>query len=347
MLIAIDGYRVSGRETMRQRINAIALGWFVFCSGAWGQLVFGPGPEDSGAQLDTIVAVVDDDVITRSELNTAVATVEQQFQQRGTSPPPQEVLENQILERLILAQLQLRAAERNGVVVDDQTLNSTIEGLAQQNNLTLSELRATLERDGIDFAEFREDIRRELLATRLRQRVVDNRLQISEQEVDNLLNRAPVQAIAQEYHIAQILIAVPEGATSAQLTAARDEANSVVESLRQGANFGSLAAAVSDGRQALEGGDLGWRSLEQLPTLFVDTVPRMQPGEISDPIRSPSGFHIVKVLETSASRAGSAPTTAELDRNQAREALFRRRAEEEWELWLRQLRGEAYVELRL
>jgi len=332
---------------MRQWINAIALVWLMFCSGAWGQLVFGPGPEDTGAQLDTIVAVVDDDVITRSELDTALATVEQQLQQRGTTPPPREVLENQILERLILAQLQLRAAERNGVVVDDQTLNVTIENLAQQNNLTLSELRTTLERDGIDFAQFREDIRLELLATRLRQRVVDSRLQISEQEVDNLLNRAPAQAIAQDYHIAQILIAVPEGATPAQLAEARDEALSVVERLRQGADFGSLATAVSDGRQALEGGDLGWRSLEQLPTLFVDTVPRMQPGEISDPIRSPSGFHIVKVLETSGSRPGSAPTTAELDRNQAREALFRRRAEEEWELWLRQLRGEAYVELRL
>jgi len=332
---------------MRQWINAIALVWLMFCSGAWGQLVFGPGPEDTGAQLDTIVAVVDDDVITRSELDTALATVEQQLQQRGTTPPPREVLENQILERLILAQLQLRAAERNGVVVDDQTLNVTIENLAQQNNLTLSELRTTLERDGIDFAQFREDIRLELLATRLRQRVVDSRLQISEQEVDNLLNRAPAQAIAQDYHIAQILIAVPEGATPAQLAEARDEALSVVERLRQGADFGSLATAVSDGRQALEGGDLGWRSLEQLPTLFVDTVPRMQPGEISDPIRSPSGFHIVKVIETSGSRTGSAATTAEMDRAQAREALFRRRAEEEWELWLRQLRGEAYVELRL
>ncbi|NJN45988.1 MAG: peptidylprolyl isomerase [Candidatus Competibacteraceae bacterium] len=319
----------------------------MFCSGAWGQLVFGPGPEDTGAQLDTIVAVVDDDVITRSELDTALATVEQQLQQRGTSPPPREVLENQILERLILAQLQLRAAERNGVVVDDQTLNSTIEGLAQQNNLTLSELRAALERDGIDYTKFREDIRRELLATRLRQRVVDSRLQISEQEVDNVMNRVPAQVIAQEYHIAQILITVPEGATSEQIAEARAEALSVVERLRQGADFGSLATAVSDGRQALEGGDLGWRTLEQLPTLFADTVLRMKPGEISDPIRSPSGFHIVKVLETSGSRAGSAPATAEPDRAQAREALFRRRAEEEWELWLRRLRGEAYVELRL
>ncbi|MCP5420612.1 MAG: peptidylprolyl isomerase [Gammaproteobacteria bacterium] len=423
-------------------------------------LVFGPGSEASGQQLDTIVAVVDDDVITRSELDSAMASVTAQLRQRGTPAPPRDVLQKQILERLILGQLQVRAAERNGVVVDDQTLNATIEGLAQRNHLTLSQMRAALERDGISYPQFREDIRNELLANRLRQRVVDSQINISEQEVDDQLNVSgpkPQGGGAQEYHIAQILIGVPDGATPDQIDAARQRIEQVREKLNHGADFASEAAAVSDGRQALEGGDLGWRTPEQLPTLFADVVPRLKPGQVSEPIRSPSGFHLVKVLETRGGSGGGSQTvmvpeahvrhillvgdgsgdddaklseqlsnlrrrvengedfavlaranskdsrtapqggdlgwivpgqlgpefdrvishlepgqvsqpfktqygwhlaqveekrqrqgnTTDLQRAQVRENLFKRRAEEEWELWLRRLRGEAYVEIRL
>lgn len=411
---------------------------------------FGPGEEDPGTPLDTIVAIVDDDIITRSELDAALATIEQQARQGNNPLPPQNVLERQVLDRLILNLLQRRAVERNGIVVDDQTVNAALEDIARQNNLTLSQLRETIEQEGFSFAKFREDIRQEISITRLRQRVVESRIQVSEQEVNNLLTGAQTNQGDREYHIAQILIALPEGTDEEQLDAARAKVQEVLEQLRQGADFQGLAMTVSDGRQALEGGDLGWRKADQLPTLFAEVVPRLQPGQISDPIRSPSGFHIVKLLEVkgeqrqmitqthprhiliktsevvsdedallhlqrlrerivngedfgelarahsndpaSAVQGGdlgwlspgevaqqfeekmnalqpgeiSEPfktpfgwhivqvlerrrhdSTIEAQRTAAHEALFKRKSEEEWDQWLRRLRDEAYVEVRL
>ena len=275
-------------------------------------LVFGPDSETPGAQLDAIVAVVNDDIITRRELDEAIATIEQRLRQKGTSLPPREELARQVLERLILTKLQLRAAERNGIVVDDPTLNAAMENLARQNNMTLSQLRETVEKDGPSFANFREEIRREILFTRLRQRVVDSQLQISDQEVDNSLASAPsvIPSANAEYHIAHILIALPEGPTPQQVEAAQEKARGVLQQLRQGADFKQLAVAVSADQQALEGGDLGWRTAERLPSLFADVVPRLQPGQVSELIRSPSGFHIVKLLEVrNAAAAPGTPAT--------------------------------------
>lgn len=416
------------------------------------RLVFGPDTETAANDLDNIVAVVDDDIITRSELNSALAIVSQQLEQGETPLPPQDILERQVLERLILTKLQLRAAEQNGVVVDDSTLNAAIERLARSNKLTLSQLREAVQRDGVNFADFREQIREEILATRLRQRVVDSQIQISEQEVDSVVSNQFSRGGEdnRDYHVAQILVAVPEGASPDQIQAARNKAQDVLEKLREGADFKRLAVAISDGRQALEGGDLGWRKADQLPTLFADVVPQLQVGQLSDLIRSPSGFHIVKLLEakgtsepmvtrtrvrhiliepddtaspeetqlrlrqlkqrveegedfaelarahsddsTSAFKGGdlgwisegdmmpefeavmdrlepgqvSAPLETrygwhlvqvinrrqeqggdELQRANVRRALLQRRAEEEWDLWLRRLRDEAYVEIRL
>lgn len=416
-----------------------------------GLLRFGLDDRGSDSQLDSIVAVVDDDVITRSELNETMAAVAAQFRQRGAPLPPPGVLERQVLERLILTQLQVRAAERNGVVVDDATLNAALENMARQNNLTLGQLREAIERDGFSFEKFRENIRKEILSARLRQRVVDSRIQISDQEVDNLLASGAGAANDRQYHIAQILIAVPENASAEQIEQARRKAEQVLEQLRQGADFKRLAVSVSDGRQALEGGDLGWRSVNQMPSLFAAVVPRLDAGEVSEPIRSPGGFHILKVLETRGgggqqtviqtharhilintneliddsearlrlerlrerivngedfaelARANSSDATSaaeggdlgwvnpgdlvprfeeamaelspgqvsepfktrfgwhivqvlerrrhdnssEAQRAAAREALARRRSDEEWEQWLRQLRDESYVEMRL
>lgn len=300
--------------------------------------------------LDSIVAIVDDDIITRSELNNALASARRQISQRGTTAPPLDILQRQVLERLIVDQLQVRAAERNGIVIDDPTLNAAVESIAQRNNLSLSQLRQAVEKDGISYPKYREQIRRELMGNRLRQRVIDSNIQVSEQEITNLLNaRGNVQgnnASGGEYHIAQILIGVPEGASPEQVESARSKAEQVLSQLRQGADFKQLAVAMSDGRQALEGGDLGWRTRQQLPTLFSNVVPGLQVGAVSDLIRSPSGFHIVKLL---ASRGSSSDAAAgsEAERLAIREQLLRRKSEEEWELWLRRLRDETYVEIRL
>lgn len=296
--------------------------------------------------LDSIVAVVDDDIITRSELGSALANARRQIRQRDTAAPPLEVLQRQVLERLIIDLLQQRAAERGGVVIDDPALNAAVESIAQRNNLSLSQLRRAVEKDGLSYPVYREQIRREMMANRLRQRVIDNNIQVSEQEVTNLLGSQIGAQGATDYHIAQILIGVPEGASPAQIEEARSRAEQALSQLRQGTDFKQLAVAISDGRQALEGGDLGWRSRQQLPTLFSNVVPRLQPGQVSDLVRSPSGFHIVKLLETRGS-SNNAAAGNESQRSAIREQLFRRKSEEEWELWLRRLRDEAYVEVRL
>ncbi len=325
------------------------------------ELRFGPGPEGAGQTLDVIVAVVDSDVITRRELDAAIVRIERQLRQRQVPIPPRAALERQVLEQLILAQLQLRAAERGGVAVDDATLNAAIDTLAQSNNMSLSQLRQTVEKDGISFAQFRDDVRRELMAVRLRQRLVDSQVQVSEQDVDSLQAQLAGQpgfsgagggASDREYRLAQILIAVPEGASPQQVETARRQAEDVLAQLRQGADFRQMAVSVSADRQALEGGELGWRRADQIPTLFANVVPNLRAGQVSDLIRSPSGFHIVKLIEVRGGNDGRAPSpqgpmTAEADRARIREALLRRRADEEWELVLRRLRDEAYVEVRL
>lgn len=323
------------------------------------ELRFGPGPEGAGQTLDVIVAVVDDDVITRRELEAATARAIGQLRQRQVPIPSREALERQVLEQLILAQLQARAAERGGIVIDDATLNAAIETLARSNNMSLNQLRQAVEKDGVSFAQFRDDVRRELMAVRLRQRLVDSQVQVSEQDVDSLQAQLAGQpgfggaggaGADREYRLAQILIAVPESASPQQVEAAQRQAADVLTQLGQGADFRQMAVSVSADRQALEGGELGWRRADQIPTLFANVVPNLQAGQVSDLIRSPSGFHIVKLIEVRGGNDGRAPTPRApmtADRERIREALLRRRADEEWELVLRRLRDEAYVEVRL
>ncbi len=248
--------------------------------------------------LDSIVAVVNTDVITRTELNNRLRTIRQQLQQQGAPVPPQAVLEKQVLDRMILSNLQLQLAERAGVRVDDETLNRTIARIAEENRMTVGEFRTVLEQDGYDFANFREDIRKEILISRVQQRQIAERVSVSEQEIDNFLTTQKAQGNAgEEYHLAHILVSVPDAASPERLRAARERAEDILKKLRAGADFQETAIAVSDGQQALEGGDLGWRKLAELPTLFVDAASAMDVGAISDLIRSPSGYHIIKLLD--------------------------------------------------
>lgn len=251
----------------------------------------------SAAQpIDRIVAVVNEDVITQTELEEQMRLVAQQLRGQNTAPPPAAVLQRQVLERIVLARLQLQLAQNFGIQVDDTTLNRALENIAAQNKMSLREFRDVLERDGYRFERFREDIRREIIVSRLRQREVDNRVIVTDQEVDNLLATQAAQGGAEDdYHLSHILLAVPEGASPEQIAAVQREAEALLERLRAGADFSELAISRSDGQQALQGGDLGWRKLAQLPTLFADAVPRMQVGQVSTPIRSPSGFHLIRL----------------------------------------------------
>lgn len=248
--------------------------------------------------VDRIIAVVNEDVILDSELNTRIRTVLGQLQQRGTQPPSADVLRRQVLERLIVSHLQLQVAERTGIRVDDKTLNSSISGIAKQNGMSLDEFRTAIETDGFNFSVFREDIRKEMIVSRVMQRRVRQRVNITEQEIDNFLSTNKNNAEGnKEYRLSHILISLPEAASAEQVDAAKAKADDVISQLRSGINFKQVAAASSDGQQAFNGGDLGWRKSAQLPSIFSDIATSMQKGDISGTIRSPSGFHIIMLSD--------------------------------------------------
>ena len=256
-----------------------------------------PGPAPARQMLNRIVAVVNDDVITASQLDERVNLIRQQLEERNTRLPPESVLRRQVLERLVVESLQLQVAERSGIRVDDETLNAALRTMAKQNGMNLEEFRDLLVRDGYDYETFREQLRNEITMKRIRRQMVENRVQVTQQEIDNQLANTAAEGRNREYHLAHILVSVPEAATPEQVQAARKKAEDILARLRAGADFAQTAIAESDGQQALAGGDLGWRSNDKLPTLFSDVVGELQKGQISDLIRSPSGFHIIKILD--------------------------------------------------
>ncbi len=248
--------------------------------------------------VDRIVAIVNDDIIMQSELDERVREVVDQLRQQGGSLPPADLVRRQILERMALERIQLQRAAQIGLRVDDALLNEVLADLAQQNNLTLVEFRSVLERDGIDFGRFREQIRDEILMNRLRQSEVESQIQVTEREIANYIEGlSGVLDEAGEYRVEHIVIAIPEGASAAERRQVRERAAGLLAALREGADFAQLAREHSDGPQAVQGGDLGWREAGQLPTLFADRVRTMQAGEVSELITTDGGIHIIHLAE--------------------------------------------------
>lgn len=245
--------------------------------------------------LNRIVAVVNDGVILQNQLDQRSTQIRQQLQEKNTALPPDEILNKQVLERLIVEQIQLQLAQRSSVRIDDALVNANLRQIAASNDMSLTEFRKVLEQDGYQFADFREDIRNQLTIQRLRAQHVESRIQVSDQEIDNLLTGEDAQADNREYLLSHILVAVPEAAAPEQIQAAVRRADAIVQRLGEGADFRQIAVAESDGQKALEGGNLGWRRAGQLPTLFASVVQGLAAGETSSPIRSSSGFHIVRV----------------------------------------------------
>lgn len=251
-------------------------------------------PARASQTLDRIVALVDDDIIMESELRERVATVRVRMKEQNTPLPPEDVLAQQVLERMIIESIELQMAERAGIRVDDNRINDTLENIARQNEMTTEQFRRTVVDEGLTWRSLRDQIRRELIVGQLRQRKVGGRIQITDQDVDNFLNSEMGKTnLAPDYRLGHILIP----ATESDTVSAEEKALQVYKELQAGADFARLAAQYSAGEQALSGGDLGWRKAAQLPTLFADTVLDMKPGQISKPIRSASGFHIIKVME--------------------------------------------------
>ncbi|WP_020581493.1 peptidylprolyl isomerase [Endozoicomonas elysicola] len=257
------------------------------------------GITQSRIELDRIVAKIDQDVIMQSELDARLEAVHRQLASRNIALPPEEVLQKQVLEQLILENIQIQMGKRGGIRIDDWALNDAIARIAQRNQMTLEEFKQNLEADGLSFSQAREEIRREMILNRVRQRQVAQRVQVSEQEIDNFLSSPEgLSQMQTEYRLAHILIATPDNATPDQIQGAERHANDLSSQLRQGADFQALAIANSKGQNALEGGDLGWRKADQLPTLFAEQAIKMSKGQTSAPIRSPAGFHIFKLMDT-------------------------------------------------
>jgi len=248
--------------------------------------------------LDRIIAIVNDDVIMLSELESKLRTVRGQLQQQGTQLPPASILERQVLEKLVQNRIQLQIAERSGVKIDDETLNRTISNIASENKVSLSQFRDILEQDGYNYEQFRENIRNEITLGRLRKRQVENRIIVTEKEIDNFLANQAFQGSTQtEVKISHILLALPAEPTTEELEQIKQAANQIRDDLLAGANFANTANNFSDGGNAENGGDLGWRKQEDIPSLFADYIPDMKKGDISELIQSPSGFHIIKITD--------------------------------------------------
>ncbi len=271
----------------------------------------GPAAHAQGAKpraivtIDSIVAVVNDEIITRQELAARVDFAFRQLRQQGTPPPPREVIERQLLERLIGDRVQMQHARNIGMRVDDAELDKALARIAAENKLTPAQLRATLERDGVPFDKFREDIRSEITLARLREREVAQKIVITESEIDNFIQNQQAQpGRGDEFNVSHVLVSVPENASPEQLQARRARAEQALAQLKGGADFRQVAAAFSDAPEALQGGLLGWRESERLPTLFLEALRPLQAGQLTELLRSPNGFHILRLNER---RGGQAP----------------------------------------
>ena len=247
--------------------------------------------------LDRIAAIVDEDVILQSELDRAITNVVNQYASQPGQLPPREVLERQVMERLILMKLQVTRANGSGIQVGDQEVNGAVAAVAQQNGMTVDALRARLAQDGMSFNDFRNSLRDEITVQRLRQSFAQSKIQVSEGEVDAAL--AMQANSGQQYHLAHILVALPDGATAEQITTGQQKIEGIKALLDKGEmDFNAAAVRYSDSPNALDGGDLGWRSMDEIPTAFVDMLKTMSAGQVVGPLRGASGFQLLKLVET-------------------------------------------------
>jgi peptidyl-prolyl cis-trans isomerase SurA len=268
--------------------------------------------------VDRIVAVVDEDVILRSELDRALQNVLSQYATRQDQLPPRDVLEKQVLERLVLLRLQVARAASSGITVSDQEVDAAIANVAQQNNISPDQLGAQLAKDGMTIADLRSSIRDEIAIQRLRQSFAQSRISVSEGEIDAAL---ATQANSSQYRLAHILVGLPEGATPDQIAAAQKKIQGIKAQLDKGEiDFAAAAVRYSDSPNALDGGDLGWRSLDEIPPTFAQAITGMQAGQVIGPVRGPSGFQLLQLVETRDASAAAPRTVTQL---QARHILVR------------------------
>jgi len=265
-----------------------------------------PAPMQRSSQpqtLDRIVAVVNDGVITQNQLNSRVRSATSQLHRQKVQLPPQEILRQQVLDQMITERAQVQTAKEAGIQVDDSDLEQALVRVATNQKMTPQQMRQVVEKDGIAWPDFREEIRSQMMIARVREREVDARVNVSPGEVDNFLANQAATGSGEEVHLAHIIIRIPEGASPETLNKLRLKAVSIDEQAKSGRDFGQLAATYSESNDAMQGGDLGFRPLDSLPQVMSSAIANLKPGQVSDVVRSPSGFHIVKLI---ARKGGSA-----------------------------------------
>ncbi len=249
-----------------------------------------------GELLDRVVAIVNDGVVLNSDLDAEIAAVTERLREQKLELPAQNVLRQQVLERLVLQELQVQRASKAGVKVSDDNVNAALQDVAKRNGMTLTQLPEALSRQGIDYPTYREEIRREIMLQMLRQRDVLQHIVVTPREIDQFLDKqSRLPSERNEYNVSHILIAVGQEASQAQLDAAAKRANDVYERARGGEDFAKLAVAYSNSQTAFDGGALGWRKGSELPTFLTDVIMKMKPGEVSEPMRTPTGYHIIRL----------------------------------------------------
>ncbi|MBL4608536.1 MAG: peptidylprolyl isomerase [Pseudomonadales bacterium] len=252
----------------------------------------------ASTSLDRVIAVVDDGIILETQLKERIAYITQDFIKRGAALPPSYIMREQVIERLILESLQLQLADRGGLGIENSALNQTLGRIAQQNKMSLIQFQQYLKKSGESYEFVREQVRKEMLINQVRQQFVGRRVKISEQDVKNFIaSEQGKLALEEEYRLSHILLPIPQQASKGEIKKLQKQADKWVSQLQHGEDFPQLAARISKGQHALEGGDIGWRKAPQLPTLFADTVINMKKGDVSPPIRSASGFHIIKLTD--------------------------------------------------
>lgn len=274
--------------------------------------------------VDAIIAVVNDEVITQQELEQRLRMVEARAIKQKVNLPPRAQFQQQLLEQMVLERAQMQQAKELGIQVDDTMLDRAIGRLADQNKMTTQKFREELEHEGTSFVNFREEIRTQIIMQRLREREVDSKIQVAESEIDNYIGAEKNSGqTRQEFHLAQILVRIPENASAEQIAVREKRAQSVLQQLKSGGDFTTVSAGFSDAGEALNGGELGWRTQDRLPKLFLDAVAGLNPGQVSAIVRSANGFHILKLIAKRDAVAKSATATPAVQQTHARHILIK------------------------
>lgn len=294
--------------------------------------------------LDRIVAIVNDSVITDNELNAQVNQVTETLRKRNMPTPPVDILRKQVLQHMIDTELEMQMAKNAGIDVDSHDLDEAIDTIAKRNHITIADMQKTLESQGVSWKAYRRSVKKEVTVSRLQEKVV-GQIIVTNQQVDDYLasnGGASSSKMTNTYHLEDILVPLPSNPTSEQVKVTEQQANVILQKLKQGANFNELAVAESGGESALQGGDLGFRRLAELPQAFANQVVNMQPGELAGPIRIPNGWHIIKLVAIQGGGSGAGPT-----KEQVRNFLYQRKYNEALQNWMMQIRASAYVKVFL